>query len=123
MLAAGPSGSERRFYDGHDRKIDGSTPTHASLLRPWISCFTTIISAWWNLTSSKLKKFEAKFKRKTRKQRQLLSESEFVLCIAPPSLSRFRRIKMKKSDQCHLEPLFSLNISVQLISVTFDCLL
>ena len=25
--AVWPSGSERRFYDGHDRKIDGSTPT------------------------------------------------------------------------------------------------
>ena len=40
MLVAWPSGSERRFYDGHDRKIDGSTPTQASLLRPWIRCFT-----------------------------------------------------------------------------------
>ena len=48
--AAWPSGSERRFYDGPGRKVDGSTPTQASLLRPWIRCFTTIISAWWNLT-------------------------------------------------------------------------
>ena len=62
-----PSGSERRFYDGHDRKVDGSTPTQASLLRPWIRRFT-IISAWWNLASSKWKKSEAKFKRKPRKQ-------------------------------------------------------
>ena len=38
-----------------------------------------------------------KFKRKTWKQRQLLSESGFVLRIAPQSLSRDRRIKMKKS--------------------------
>ena len=60
MSAAWPSGSKRRFYDGHDRKVDGSTPTQASLLRSWIRCFTTIISAWWNLTSSKLKKSEAK---------------------------------------------------------------
>ena len=30
------SGSKRRFYDGHDRKVDGSTRTQASLLRPWI---------------------------------------------------------------------------------------
>ena len=57
-----------------------------------------IISAWWNLASSKLKKSEAKFKRKTWKQRQLLTESGFVLRIAPPSLSRDRRIKMKKSE-------------------------
>ena len=56
-----------------------------------------IISARWNLTSSMLKKSEAKFKRKTRKQGQLLSESGFSLCIAPPSLSR-DRIKMKKSS-------------------------
>ena len=45
LSAAWPRGSERRFYDGHDRKVDGSTPTQASLLRPWIKCFTTIISA------------------------------------------------------------------------------
>ena len=67
MSAAWPSGLERRFHDGHDRKVDGSTPTQASLLRPWIRCFTTIISSWWNLTSRKLKKSEAKFKRKTQK--------------------------------------------------------
>ena len=97
--AAWPSGSERRFYDGHDLKVHDSTPTQASLLHPWIRCFTTIISAWWNLTSSKLKKQQAKFIRKTRKQRQLLSESGFFLRIAPPSLSRDRRIKMKKSNQ------------------------
>ena len=42
--AAWPSDSERRFYDGHDRKVDGSTPTQALLLRSWIRCFTTIIS-------------------------------------------------------------------------------
>ena len=59
--AAWPSGSEGRFYDGHDRKVGGSTPTQASLLRLWIRRFNTIISAWWNLTSSKLKKSEAKF--------------------------------------------------------------
>ena len=43
------------------------------------------------------KEVRRKFKRKTWKQRQLLSESGFVLRIAPPSLSRDRRIKMKKS--------------------------
>ena len=92
-----PSGLERRFYDGHDRKVNGSTLTQASFLRPWIRCFTTIIFAWRNL--SKLKKSEAKFKRKTRKQGKLLSESGFVLCIAPQSLSRDRRIKTKKSKK------------------------
>ena len=55
-----PSGSECCFYDDHDRKVDGSTPTQASLLRTWIRCFRTIISAWRNLTSSKMKKSEAK---------------------------------------------------------------
>ena len=35
------------FYDSRDRKVDRSTPTQASFLRPWIRCFTTIISVWW----------------------------------------------------------------------------
>ena len=95
LSAAWRSGSERRFYDDHDRKVNGSTPNLVSLLRPWIRCFTMIISAWWNLVSSKLKKSE---ENSTGKQRQLLSESGFVLRIAPPSLSRDRRIKMKKSE-------------------------
>ena len=50
-----------------------------------------IISAWKNLTRSKLKKSEAKFKRKNRKQGQLLSESGTLdssySSITPPSLS------------------------------------
>ena len=104
LSAAWPSGSERCFYDGHDRKIDGSTPTQASLLRPWIRSFMAIMSAWRNLTSSKLKKSEAKFARKNRKQ--VLSESGFVLCIAPPSLSRDRSIKMKKSSSSGTVKLF-----------------
>ena len=58
MSAAWRSGSERRFYDDHDRKINGSIPNLVSLLRPWIRCFTMIISAWWSLASSKLKKSE-----------------------------------------------------------------
>ena len=37
---------ERRFYDDHDRKVEDSTPKLVSLLRPWIRCFTLIISAW-----------------------------------------------------------------------------
>ena len=43
-----------------------------------------------------IKEVGRKSNRKTWK-RQLLSESGFVLRIAPPSLSRDRRIKMKKS--------------------------
>ena len=39
----------------------------------------------------------SKFNRKTWKQRQLLNGSGFVLGIAPPPLSRDKRIKMKKS--------------------------
>ena len=45
-----------------------------------------------------MKKLEVKFKGKNRKQGQVLSECGFVLCIAPPSLSRDRGIKMKKSS-------------------------
>ena len=56
--AAWRSGLESRFYDDHNRKVNGSTPNLVSLLRPWIRCFTMIISAWWNLASSKLKKSE-----------------------------------------------------------------
>ena len=95
--AAWRSGVERRFYDDHDRKVNGSTPNLVSLLRHWIRCFTVINSAWWNLASSKLKQVRRKFNRKTWKQGQLLSESGFFLRIAPPPLSRDRRIKMKKS--------------------------
>ena len=56
----------------HDHEICGSTLTEVTLLCPWIRCFTTIISAWLFLTSSKLKKSESNFKRTTWKQRQLL---------------------------------------------------
>ena len=48
-----------RFYDD-DRKVDGTTPTQALLLRPWIKYFTIITRAWWKLTYSKLKKSKAK---------------------------------------------------------------
>ena len=44
-----------------------------------------------------IKEVRRKFNRKTWKQGQLLSESGFILRIAPPPLSRDRRIKMKKS--------------------------
>ena len=96
MLLRGQSGVVLQsviFYDGHDRKVGGSTLTLTSLLCPWIRCFTMIIHAWWNLISSKIKKSKAKL---NWNQRQLLSESGFVLCIAPTLLSRDRKIKMKK---------------------------
>ena len=56
-----------------------------------------------------IKKVRRKFKRKTWKQRQLLSESGFVLRIAPTSLSRDRRIKMKKSIN-HVSHRFCINL-------------
>ena len=69
-----------RFYDSHDRKVDGSTPTLVSLRR-WIRCFTSV-SAGRNVTSSKLVKSEAKLNRKTRKQTQLLSEAGLGICCS-----------------------------------------
>ena len=72
--AAWRSGSEHRFHDDHDRKVNGLTPNLVSLLHPWIRCFMMIISARGNLACSKLKEVRRKFNRKTWKQRQLLSE-------------------------------------------------
>ena len=66
MSAAWRSGSERRFYDDYDRKVNDSPPNLVPLLRPWIRCFTMIISAWWNLASSKLKKSEENSTEKPR---------------------------------------------------------
>ena len=39
-----PSVLKHRFYDNYDLKIDASTPTQTLLLRPWIKCFTIILS-------------------------------------------------------------------------------
>ena len=103
LSAAWPIGSEGHFYDSHVHKVGGSTPTQASLLRPWTRCFTTIITAWWNLASSKLKTSETQKQNSTgtlrNKDNSNLRESRFVLGIAPLSLSRGRRIHMKKSHQ------------------------
>ena len=49
--AACRSGSECPFYDGQDRKIEGSTTI--SLLCPRIRCFTITIPARRNATSCK----------------------------------------------------------------------
>ena len=70
--------------------------SHPSLV---VTSSDKVLSAWWNLTSSKLKKSEAKLNWKTRKRKQLLSESGFVPCVAPPSLSRDRRIKTRKLNE------------------------
>ena len=70
------------FYVLSTNKCTTATiPTQASLLRPWIACFTIIISARWNLISSKLKKSLAKTQPENSETMQLLSEFEFVLCI------------------------------------------
>ena len=57
-----------------------------------------------------IKKLEAKVKRKTRKQGQLLGEFGFVLCIALSSLFRDRKIKIKKSDVAVLENFKDMNL-------------
>ena len=65
-----------------------------------------------------IKEAEAKFNRKTRKQRQLLSESGFVLSIAPPPLSRDKRMKMKKSIN-HLKRAKTINSTLLTLLVLF----
>ena len=98
LLVAWPSGSRRRFYDGHDRKVDGSTPTHASLLRPR-TLSKMLYDNYHRVVESDKPQIEAVRSKiqaeNSQTRRQLLSESGFVLCIASPSLSRDRRIKMK----------------------------
>ena len=44
---------EHHLGSGHDRKVDSSTSTRASLLRPWIRFFTIIISARRKLDGNK----------------------------------------------------------------------
>ena len=85
------------FHDAHDCDVSGSTPTQAKLLRPWIRCFTKIISAWWNVANSKLK--QVKLHRKTWKQNTTPKQVWIRrMYIAPPSLSCDKRIEMKKSS-------------------------
>ena len=71
LSTAWPSGSERRFYDDHDSKVDGSTPT--LVVTSFHKMLSIIISAWWNLTRSKLNvksntKLEYSETKTTRKQ-------------------------------------------------------
>ena len=94
--AAWRSGSERRFYD-HDRNVNGSTPNLVSL---FVSLDKMLHDDYLCLVESgkqQIKEVSRKFNRKTWPQRQLLSESGFILRIAPPSLSCDRSVKMKKS--------------------------
>ena len=63
-----------------------------------------------------MKKSKAKFTRKIRKQGELLSESGIVLCIAPPSLSRDRRIQMKQSKSTKLSVYF---VQIQCMAIHF----
>ena len=77
--------------------IVGSTGTLVSLLRPWIRRFTMIISAWWLRTSSKFMWEEVKGQPENLENGQLLSGCGFIQRIAPPSLSRERRIKIHQS--------------------------
>ena len=67
-----------------------------------------IISTWSNLGKQQIKEIERNINWKTWKQRQLLSESRFVLRIALPPLSRDRKIKMRKS---------SINLKLCIVSV------
>ena len=62
--------------------VDGLTPTQALLLRPWKRCFTVIISACWNLTSSKLKKTKAKFSP-SGKETKATPEQVWICPIIP----------------------------------------
>ena len=96
LSAAWRNGSERRFYDDHDRKVNGLTPNLLWLLCLWIRCFTMIIPAWWNLASSKRSQKKIQPENLGNKSNLLLSESGFVQRIASPPLFRDRKIKMKK---------------------------
>jgi len=58
-----------------------------------------IISAWWLQTSSKFSVKKSKKQSENSKNGQLLSRCGFVQYIAPPSLSRDRRIKMEQTNK------------------------
>ena len=82
---------------GASFKIDGSN-SHPNLVVA--SLHTMLHDNYLCLVESnkqQIKEVGSKIQVETRTQRQLLSESGFVLRIAPPSLSRDRRIKLKKS--------------------------
>ena len=86
------SGSERRFYDDHDRKVNGSTPNLVSLLRPsrWLSILRGI---WQAANQRSQKKIQLEnLETKATPKRVWIRP----IRIAPQPLSRN---KMKKSIQ------------------------
>jgi len=64
-----------------------------------------IISAWWLRTSSKFSGKKAKKQPENSGNGQILSGCEFVQNIAPPLLSRDRRIKMEQNKQTNKQTL------------------
>ena len=72
------------------------------IVASWDNILPDIFSAWWNLTSSKLKKSEAEVNYRT-KQRQLLTKSGFVLRLVPPSLSTDWRIRNHHNSSASLK--------------------
>ena len=78
------------------KMILGSTRILVTLLRTWMRRFTMIFSAWWLRTS---KKFTWEELKRQSENGQLLNKCGLRIRprIAPPSLSRERRIKMHQS--------------------------
>jgi len=102
--AVWPRGLKRRFYGDRVIKITclGSTPTLGShVVASWIRCVTTIFSAWWLRTSSKLSCKKSKNNWKIRKW-TLLNGLGFVQNISSFLLSRDRRIKLEKRNTSEL---------------------
>ena len=73
------------------------TCTLVTLLRPWIRCFTTIISAWWLRTSSKLTWEEVKASTGKLGKWSIPKRVRIRPKHSALSLSRDRRIKMHQS--------------------------
>ena len=80
LSVAWPSGLEDRFYDGHHRKIDGSTPSQASLLRPWIHNYICSVK-------SNKQQIEMKQNSSGKLTEQELSETGFILRVEPIAFS------------------------------------
>jgi len=82
----------------------GSTPTHITLLRPWIRRFQ------WFRTSIKLTGKKSKKKPGQLGNGELLNGCGFVQDIMPPSLSRDRRLKtMEQNKQTNTKLYDDLN--------------
>ena len=65
FLTTWRSDLERRFYDDHVRTGQSFNSQPSLSVASKDKCFTMIISAWWNLVSSKLKKSEENSTGKT----------------------------------------------------------